>query len=317
MLTSAFTVFWITITVVLSVDFVATIILCAIENKLKNKHPDNEGAIKVEQATTRVKGEEVYLKAEGGVVTIIDELPTVEVQTEVVKEVEKETAAPAGKGEPIYIKVEDGVVTVINELPTIRTEVIKEVEVAVPAEQQEAVEPEQETPVEDEIAADLDENEEGRVVFIANEDKLTFLAKLAAMPEDIRALYDDLVSYINQKDGIKRQTTNNKDIFKVKTDRLLTASVRRNVINLQFNLINSSLERYMKAESVKDIKVPPVVIRLTDETALAQAKSTADLTLAYIEQEREYNAEQRKAARREARRAKAEAARAAADNDAE
>ena len=68
----------------------------------------------------------------------------------------------------------------------------------------------------------------------------------------------------------------------------------------------------MRAEGAKQIKVTPVTIRLVDEDTLARAKSTADLTIEYLEQERVYNAEQKKAARREARRLKAEAERAAA-----
>ena len=124
-----------------------------------------------------------------------------------------------------------------------------------------------------------------------------------------------MVNYLLGKEYVKLVTTNNKGIFKYKTDRLAIAAVRRGVITLQFNLINSSLEHYMRAEGIKDIKVTPVTIRLTDEASLARAKSTADLTLEYLEQERAYNAEQKKAARREARRAKAEAEKAAAAAD--
>ena len=68
----------------------------------------------------------------------------------------------------------------------------------------------------------------------------------------------------------------------------------------------------MRAEGAKQIKITPVTIRLVDEESLARAKSTADLTIDYLAQERQYNAEQKKAARREARRQKAEAERAAA-----
>ena len=136
--------------------------------------------------------------------------------------------------------------------------------------------------------------------------------KLAALDKRVYALYEDLVNYLLSKDNVKQATTSNKSIFKYKTDRLVISSVRRGVVTLQFMLLNPSLERYMRAEGAKQIKITPVTIRLTDEDSLERAKGTADLTIEYLEQERQYNAEQKKAARREARRQKAEAERAAA-----
>ena len=267
---SAFTVFLIIIVVVLSLDFIGAIVLCLIENKLKKAHPDNEGKSFAEKATAHVKGKDVYLQVTNGVVTVIDELPAVEVPTEVIKEVE------------------------------VVKEVDKEVEAPVESAEQEA-------------PAEKEADEQGRVVFIASEQKQTYLDKLAALDKSTYALYEELVNYLLSKGNVKQHTTNNKTIFKYKTDRLVISTVRRGVITLQFMLLNSSLMRFMRAEGAKQIKVTPVTIRLTDEETLARAKSTADLTLDHLEQERAYNAEQKKAARREARRAKAEAEKAAAD----
>ena len=277
---SAFTVFLIIIVVVLSLDFIGAIVLCLIENKLKKAHPDNEGKSFAEKATAHVKGKDVYLQVTNGVVTVIDELPAVEVPTEVIKEVE-------------VVKEVDKEVEVVKEVD-------KEVEAPVESAEQEA-------------PAEKEANEQGRVVFIASEQKQTYLDKLAALDKSTYALYEELVNYLLSKGNVKQHTTNNKTIFKYKTDRLVISTVRRGVITLQFMLLNSSLMRFMRAEGAKQIKVTPVTIRLTDEETLARAKSTADLTLDHLEQERAYNAEQKKAARREARRAKAEAEKAAAD----
>ena len=271
MLGTAFTVFWISIAVVLSLDFITAIVLCIVENKLKNKHPADEGKKMVADVTTAITGEVVYLQVKEGVVKVIDELPVVKVRV---------AGAPAAGA--VYEPVEGDVV-------------------------------EESAVAEESVVEEIADDEEGRVVFIASEKaKQTYLDKLAALDKKDYSLYEQLVNYLISKENVKLVTTTNKGIFKYKTDRLAMASVRRGIVTLQFNLINSSLERYMRAEGAKDIKVTPVTIRLTDEASLARAKSTADLTLEYLEQERQYNAEQKKAARREARRAKAEAEKAAA-----
>lgn len=270
---SAFTVFWIVAVVVLSLDFIAAIVLCAIENKLKKQRPDNAEALDIENATTHIQGEDVYLHVAGGVVTVIDELPSVEVLKEVVKIVKEKV-----KGD----------------------EVVEEVVEEQPASYEDATE------------GEVELDAEGRVVFIASEHKQTYLDKLAALDKKDYALYEQLVNYLLSKDNVKQVTTSNKSIFKYKTDRLVISSVRRGVVTLQFMLLNPSLDRYMRAEGAKQIKITPVTIRLTDEDSLERAKGTADLTIEYLEQERQYNAEQKKAARREARRQKAEAERAAA-----
>lgn len=281
-----FTVFWIVVVVVLSLDFIAAIVLCLIENKLKKQHPENENELALERVTTTVDNDKVYLQVSDGVVSIVDELPTVEVVKEVVKEVAHEVyvAAPVEKEEAAVVE-EQPVAAVVEDEDT-------------------------------EMLEEVDEN--GRVVFIAsNEVKRTYLDKLADLDKETYALYEELVNYLISKEGVKQITTNNKAIFKYKTDRLVISSVRRGILTLQFMLANSDLNRYMRAEGIKQIKVTPVVIRLTDEDSLAEAKSTADLTLKYLVDEREYNAEKKREARREARRAKAEAeakARAAADN---
>lgn len=281
-----FTVFWIVVAVVLTLDFIGAIVLCVLENKMKKVHPDNEGELAIESATSRISGKDIYLHVTDGVVTIIDELPTVEVE---VAGAPVAVAAPATA--PAEAEADEAVTVQAAE--------------QVPAQA-------------DDIPAEAEVDEEGRVVIIAASDnKQTYLERLAALDHQIYALYEQLVNYLLSKESVKQITTNNKAIFKYKTDRLMISSVRRGVIVLQFMLANPDLNRYMRAEGGKQIKVTPVTIRLTDETSLEEAKSAADLTLQYLSNEREYNAEKKKEARREARRAKAEAearARAAADN---
>ena len=272
-MSSAFTIFWIVAVVVLSLDFIGAIVLCVLENKLKKQRPDNAEELDIENATTHVEGEDIYLHIAGGVVTVIDELPSVEVEKEIVK-------------------------------------VVKE---KVQGDEEEQVVEEEVAPAYDDATEGEEEVDgEGRIVFIASEQKQTYLDKLAALDKETYALYEQLVNYLLSKENVKQNTTSNKSIFKYKTDRLVISAVRRGIITLQFMLINSSLERYMRAEGAKQIKITPVTIRLVDEESLARAKSTADLTIDYLAQERQYNAEQKKAARREARRQKAEAERAAA-----
>ena len=278
----AFTIFWIIVVVVLSLDFISAIVLCLLENKLKKEHPDNADEAVLEKVTKHAVGEDIYLHIADGVVSVINELPKVAVAVP--------TAAAA----------EEVTEVLAEELPAEEEVVAEDNEAAAVAYDDEVAE------VEDEEGDD-----QRKVVIIASEQKLTYLDKLAALDKEIYALYEELVNYLVGKEYVKQNTTSNKSIFKYKTDRLVISTVRRGVITLQFMLINSSLERYMRAEGAKQIKVTPVTIRLVDEASLERAKSTADLTIEHLEQERVYNAEQKKAARREARRLKAEQERAA------
>ena len=275
-----FEAFYISIAVLLAAVFCGAIIVWILESRFKKNHPDNQNEQEVEARSVNVTGEKVYLEVVNGTVTVIDELPTVEVNV----------------GEPQIIER-------IVEVP-VAAEATTEVV---------ADEAEDEAPIEE---IEEEEDNANLVTFERNEaaQKLTFADKLAALPREDLERYHKLVNYVLAKDNAKHIITNNMAIFKIRTARMMVATVKRGIVTLQFSVNNSEFERFVRDEK-KRIKVPPITIRLVDDDTLEDAKRAADITIAHIESEREYQREQKRAQRREARAKAREAAAAAAAAD--
>ena len=89
---------------------------------------------------------------------------------------------------------------------------------------------------------------------------------------------------------------------------MLVAAIKRGIVELSFMLVNSELNRLVRAEGIKEIKIKPVVIRLEDDTDLMLAKQTADITLEHLAEEQQYRKEKKKELRRQRNREKRAAA---------
>jgi len=275
-----FQAFYISVAVLLAATFLAAIILWICESRFNKKHPKGQNEIEAEKNTVRVGGEVVYLQVQDGNVTVIDELPTVEVQV----------------GEP----------QVIEKIVEVEKVVTKEV----PAEQVAAESAE--IPTED---TEEFENSANLVSFERSESaqRLTFADKLATLSNEDRERYNKLVNYTLTKANAKHVITNNMAIFKIRTTRMMVVTVKRGVINLQFMLQNNAMEHTVRAGTIGKIKPNFPTMRLTDDDSLATAKGMVDITTDNIEGEREYYREQKREARREAR-AKAKEAAASEQN---
>lgn len=277
-----FQAFYISVAVLLAAVFCGAVIVWILESRFQKKHPANQNEQEVEERSVNVTGEKVYLEVVNGTVTVIDELPTVEVNV----------------GEPQIIE--------------------RIVEVPVPVAGQAVAEAivdeseEEEAPIEE----DEEEDNANLVTFERSEaaQRLTFADKLAALPREDLERYHKLVNYVLAKDNAKHVITNNMAIFKIRTARMMVATVKRGVVTLQFSVNNSEFERFVRDEK-KHIKVPPITIRLVDDDSLEDAKRTADITVSHIEAERDYLREQKRAQRREQRAKAREAAAAAAAAD--
>lgn len=274
-----FQTFYISVAVLLAALLCAAVAIWIIESKFNKKHPANQDAIDLEGNSVKVSGEKIYLAVENGAVSVIDELPTIEVEV----------------GEP---RVVEKIVEKIVRVPADGSE--GEVTDDIPTEE----------------AAVESEDNTNMVSFERSEtaQKVTFADKLAALPKEDLERYHNLVNYILAKPNAKHVITNNMAIFKIHTSRMMVASVKRGIVTLQFTLGNSDLERFVRDEKAR-IKVPTVTIRLVDDASLENAKKTADITASHLETEREWHKEQKREQRREQRaRAKELAAQAAAAN---
>lgn len=211
----------------------------------------------------------------------------------------------SGKGmrieetEDVYLKVKDGKVEIVSELPTVATE-------AQPAEQAQPVQPIVQPMVEEqgaleELVNKYGEITEDSVMFQATgKESKTFADKYNNLPEGVRDMYTELSRYIlaHEKSKVARSST--AETFKLGTDKIVRVFIRRDVLVLNFMLFNSDLNRFVKEEGIKSIKINPVVLRLETEEDLALAKQTVDITVENIKEEQKY----RKLRKKEQRKAK-------------
>ena len=75
-----FQTFYISIAVLVAAVLCGAIIVWVLESKFNKKYPANQNKVDLEKNSVKVSGEKVYLQVEGGQVTVIDSLPTVEVE---------------------------------------------------------------------------------------------------------------------------------------------------------------------------------------------------------------------------------------------
>ncbi len=210
----------------------------------------------------------------------------------------------SGKGmrieetEDVYLKVKDGKVEIVADLPTAATQ-------AQPAEESQP-EPVVQPMVEDqgaleELVSKYGEITEDSVMFQATgKESKTFADKYNNLPEGVRGMYTELSRYILAHEKTKVARSSTAETFKLGTDKIVRVFIRRNVMVLNFMLFNSDLNRFVKEEGIKSIKINPVVLRLETEEDLALAKQTVDITVENIKEEQKY----RKLKKKEQRKAK-------------
>lgn len=76
---------------------------------------------------------------------------------------------------------------------------------------------------------------------------------------------------------------------------------------LNFMLVNTDLNRFVREEGIKKIKIAPVVVRLESDIDLVLAKQTVDITLENILEEQQYRKERKRELRRQSRQQKQQA----------
>ena len=199
--------------------------------------------------------------------------------------------------EDVYLRVSGGVLEVI-ESPAPQPEPAP---VAAPAP-----EPEPEPVVEEvavaEAAPGIELNEDS-VVFQASQ-RLSFIEKYAQLTPEDRARFDELAAYVLAKPGCKRLESNDAITFKCKSDKVMRATIRRDTVTVSFMLANTELDRFLRQEGIKKVKIAPVAIRLESDDDLKLAKQTADLTMEHILEEQQYRKERRNELRRQSRMSK-------------
>lgn len=221
----------------------------------------------------------------------------------------------SGKGlrlenDDLILKVHDGKILICDSMPQ-----VAEAKVAVAEEDASVLQP-----MKDEMAAasgddaykseKLDELQElvdrygeltdKSIVFESNkQEKVTFIDKYAALSPEARTRYDSIVAYILANPDCKKVEASNAVTFKCKTDKIVRVMIKRGVVILNFLLANTDLNRFVREEGIKAIKINPVVIKLETDSDLVLAKQTADITIENIREEQQYRKERNRELRRQ------------------
>lgn len=223
-----------------------------------------------------------------------------------------------GKGirlesDDLILKVQDGKVVICDSMP--QTAESKPAMAASDATEESSVL----QPMDDEMAAaqedpykteKLDELQElvdrygeltdKSIVFESNKQvKESFIDKYAALSPEARTRHDSIVAYILANPDCKKVEASNAVTFKCKTDKIVRVMIKRGVVILNFLLANTDLNRFVREEGIKAIKINPVVIKLETDSDLVLAKQTADITIENIREEQQYRKERNRELRRQ------------------
>ena len=257
-------VFYIVISCIFVALLIAALVLWVIESRMIAKRKKLVEQ-KIESGRgMRLESEDLYLNVKNGTVEICE------------KPVQEQ--APAAEEEPIVQPMRD--------------------EISAAYASAEAKEEQL-----DELVSRYGEITDKSVVFESDKnEKKTFIEKYAELDSERRGYYDDIVAYILAHPDCRKNETSSAVTFKCKTDKVMRAVIKRGSAVLNFMLFNNDLNRFVREEGIKKIKISPVVIRLESSADLLLAKQTVDITLENIHEEQQYRKERKREMRR--RRAK-------------
>ena len=166
-----------------------------------------------------------------------------------------------------------------------------------------------ETPAEEESAPATEEapvDEEGKISFSTGHQQ-TLEEKYLALSSEQRGWYDEIIKYASAVEGSKRFYNARYEEYKVGKNRLVRLIIKRGVINCEFILHNSDFNNYVNENKIT-VKQAATTILVEDGTTVDAVKSSIDIVVAQIAEEKEYKKQRAKEKRREARAAAAAAA---------
>ncbi len=267
--------FYIVITIIFVALLIAALVLWIIDARMDYKRKKII-AQKIQSGSgMRLESDDLLLKVKNGVVEICEDVPVPAAPM-------AESSAPAGASAPVVPMTEE-------------TAAADAAGVAAKEEQLE------------ELVNRYGEITDNSVVFESNKNqKTTFVEKYAALDAQSRNRYDEIVAYILAHPDCRKSEASNAVTFKCKTDKIMRAVIKRGTVVLNFMLSNTDLNRFVREEGIKKIKIAPVVVRLESDIDLVLAKQTIDITLENIHEEQQYRKERKRELRRLSRKQKEE-----------
>ena len=169
------------------------------------------------------------------------------------------------------------------------------------AEEPVAEEPVVEEPAAEEapVAEEVEVDDEGKISFSTGQQQ-TLDEKYLALPATARGWYDEIIKYASAIEGSKRFKNARYEEYKVGKNRLVRLLIKRGVINCEFILHNLDFKTYVNENKI-NVKQSATTMLVESEATVAAVKSSIDIVVASIAEEKEYKKqlarEKRKAAR--------------------
>ena len=178
--------------------------------------------------------------------------------------------------------------------------------------------PAEEAPVEEVVEAPAEEepapveeapaDEDGKISFSTGHQQ-TLEEKYLALSSEQRGWYDEIIKYASAVEGSKRFYNARYEEYKVGKNRLVRLIIKRGVINCEFILHNSDFNNYVNENKIT-VKQAATTMLVEEAATVDAVKSSIDIVVAQIAEEKEYKKQRAKEKRREARAAAAAAAEA-------
>ena len=217
-------------------------------------------------------------------------------------------AAPAPVAEPAPVEAPAPVeepAPAVEEAPVVEEAPAEEPVVEeTPVEEAPVAEeaPAAEEPAPAEVVA---EDEDGKISFSTGRQQ-TLEEKYLALSSEQRSWYDEIIKYASAVEGSKRFYNARYEEYKVGKNRLVRLIIKRGVINCEFILHNSDFNNYVNENKIT-VKQAPTTILVEEAATVDAVKSSIDIVVAQIAEEKEYKKQRAKEKRREARAAAAAA----------
>ena len=169
-----------------------------------------------------------------------------------------------------------------------------------PAVEEAPVEEPKEEPVTVVEAEDEDdEPAEGTISFAAGQ-RQTLEEKYLALTSEQKGWYDEIVKYATLVEDSKRFKNARYEEYKVGKNRLVRMLIKRGVIQCEFILHNSDFKNYISENKIS-VKQSATTMLVESAATVAAVKSSIDIVVNAIAEEKEYKKALAKEKRRAAR----------------
>ena len=159
-------------------------------------------------------------------------------------------------------------------------------------------------PVSEQIEENVEEekvlDEDNSITFQAGA-KETHSDKYIALKNEDKSYYDEIVKYVQQIEGAKRNLNERYEDFKLGITRLVRLRIKKGVIIAELILPNSDFKNYVSDNKIA-VKLAPTVIKVVGGESVKIVKDSLDIVVKAIKEEKERKKELARE-RRRARRA--------------